>query len=112
MGKGVNSGVDAGGDEFGDASAAALQGYEKVIEARTFVTGEPGFRDLAGGLIENLVREMANELEPRFEGVERLDGAIDFVAEVEALERGVLELPVGAVEDEAVVDHLGDEADL
>ena len=112
MGEGVNAGVDAGADEVGNAVTAALEGAEEVFEAVAFVAGEPGGGDLAGGLIEDLVGEVADEFEPGFEAGEGLDGAVDVVAEVEALEGGVIKLPVGTVEDVAVVDHLGDEADF
>ena len=83
-----------------------------MVELGAFVAGQPGFGDLPGCLVENFVGKVANEFEPVFEGGERLDGAVDFVAEVEALEGGVLELPVGTVEDVAVVDHLCDETDF
>jgi hypothetical protein len=109
-GEGVNASVDAGADEVGDAVAAALERAEEVFEAVAFVAGEPG-GDLAGGLIEDLVGEVADEFEPGFEAGEGVDGSVDVVAEVEALE-GVIKLPVGTVEDVAVVDHLGDEADF
>ena len=112
MGEGVNAGVDAGADEVGETVATALEGGEDIVEAGALVAGEPGGGYLAGGFIEDLVGEVADEIEPGFEAGEGVDGSVDVVAEVEALEGRVVELPVGTVEDVAVVDHLGDEADF
>ena len=112
VGKRVNAGVDTGGDQIGYSGPAPLHGHQEVIEARTFVARKPGFGNLPGRLVEDFVGEVADEFEPGFEGGQGLDGAVDLVAEVKALERGVLKLPVGAIEDVAVVDHLRHEANF
>lgn len=52
---------------------------------RTFVTRQPGLGDLPGRLVENFLGKMANEFEPGLENGKGLDGAINFVTEVEAL---------------------------
>ena len=75
-----------------------------------FLAVDPIGRDALPRLIDDFFGEVNDLVEPGAEIVEGADGLVDLAAVIEALDGGFGEVPVGAVESEAVVDHAGHEA--
>jgi len=109
--EGIARGLAAFFQQGRDAFTAAEEGFEECVEA-IGVVGDPDGREAAEGLVEDCGREVADAVDPGLEIVQRFHVAVDAAAGVEAGEGGIGEVPVGAVEGEAVVDHEGDKAEL
>lgn len=108
----VDAAAGAVFDEAGDAIAALQQGFEQTGELIAFVAGEPGFRDFAEDTVHDLFREVFDAFEPGGEVSETANLFVNDGTEEEAEEGSVAKFPIGAVEEIAVIHHLGDEGDL
>lgn len=72
---------------------------------------QPVAWNLFPGCVDDRFREVGDEVKPGLEGVERADFIVDGSAEIDPLQGRICKYPVGAVERESVVYHLGEEAD-
>lgn len=88
-----------------DFGAAAEETVEEVGDLVLLVSGEPGAGDLVEDLVEDIGGEGLDAFEPRLEFGPAADFAVDLGAMVKPVAWGVGEIPVGAVEAVAVIDH-------
>ena len=109
LGKRITALAAAIFDECWHPLAARHQFLHEAFEMVLFAA-VPLWRQPLQRLVDDVFRKMFDTVKPWLEIVEGAHGLVDVGAKVETLKRRVIELPVGASEEIAVVDHEGDEA--
>ncbi len=76
------------------------------------LAGDPIGGNAFPGAVDDLLGEVDGLIEPRLEVVKRADVLVDQRSRIEALDGTFREVPVGAIEGIAVIDHAGYEGSL
>lgn len=72
---------------------------------------EPLARNFFPGAVDDFDRKVGNHIKPGLKRIERCYFFVDGRSEIEAVQGRIVEFPMRAVEGEAMVNHLGEEAD-
>jgi len=108
----VNAAAGAGFDKLFEAFAATQQRFQKAGEFIPLISRKPRRGHFAERPVHDFFGEVLNSFDPGSEIGNTANVFVNDWTEEQTEEGGVAELPVGAIEEIAVIHHLSDETDL